>query len=164
MRARSLTSLRVDFMIQFIAVLAVSALAMFPASAEVRLEKDGVRLAVEAHTDHVVFCISASGDLKVSSEYGVEFKSAKTTSKLWAEALPKVVTGPPYYFALPLRIELRTRGNAQERAITLALGACSAASNACVPITFEVNIPRPNTNKVLSDCVAADEIRPLNSH
>lgn len=132
------------------------ALASFPCSAhaELLLRKDGLTLAVTALADRVVFCIAASGDLKVSSEYGVEFKSAPPDTRLWRDALPKVVTAAPYYFDLPLRIELKTRGSARQRRIDLTLGACSVAANACVPVTFEVSTPIAARDEPASDCSA----------
>src|ERR1700680_3844987 len=63
-------------------------LASIPAAAEVHLQKDGVNLSIATLADRVVFCISASGDLKVSSEYGVEFKADGPYGKLWRETLP----------------------------------------------------------------------------
>jgi len=125
-----------------------------PASAEVHLQSDGVNLSIATLADRVVFCISASGDLKVSSEYGVEFKTDRPHGKLWRETLPKVVTGSPYYFDLPLRIELKTRGHAAERPITVHLGACSSAANSCVPVTFEVSAPGDSQSEPPSDCSA----------
>lgn len=132
------------------------ALASFPCSAraELLLRKDGLTLAVTALADRVVFCIAASGDLKVSSEYGVEFKAAPSDARLWRDALPKVVTAAPYYFDLPLRIELKTRGSARERRIGLTLGACSVAANACLPVTFEVNTPIAVWDDRARDCTA----------
>ena len=134
------------------AIFAVLILVSIPAAAEVHLQKDGVSLSIATLADRVVFCISASGDLKVSSEYGVEFKADGPNGELWRETLPKVVTGSPYYFDLPLRIELKTRGNAPARPITVDLGACSSAANACVPITFEVSAPGESQNEPASDC------------
>jgi hypothetical protein len=133
-------------------------LASIPAAAEVHLQKDGVNLSIATLADRVVFCISASGDLKVSSEYGVEFKADGPYGKLWRETLPKVVTGSPYYFDLPLRIELKTRGNAEERPITVDLGACSSAANACVPVTFEVSAPGESQTEPPSDCSATKAV------
>jgi hypothetical protein len=136
------------------AVLAAVMLAPVPAAAELHLEKQGVSLSLSTLADRVVFCISASGDYKVSSEYGVEFKADAKNGKLWSETLPKVVTGSPYYFDLPLRIELKTRGSARERPITVDLGACSAAANTCVPITFEVSAPEASPSEPAPDCAA----------
>jgi len=135
-------------------ILAWLALASSSAHAELLLRKDGVNLKVTSLVDRVVFCISASGDLKVSSEYGVEFKSTAHNVRFWQDALPKIVTAPPYYFDLPLRIELKTRGSARERRIDVNLGACSAAANACVPITFEVSAPASPQDEHASDCAA----------
>jgi hypothetical protein len=138
-------------------------LASIPAVAEVHLQKNGVNLSIATLADRVVFCISALGDLKVSSEYGVEFRADGPYGKLWQETLPKVVTGSPYYFDLPLRIELKTRGNAEERPITVDLGACSSAANACVPVTFEVSAPGESQNEPPSDCSATKAIPVLPS-
>jgi hypothetical protein len=135
-------------------IFAALFLASIPAAAEVNLQKDGVSLSIATLADGVVFCISASGDLKVSSEYGVEFRADGPNARLWRETLPKVVTGSPYYFDLPLRIELKTRGNAQERPITVGLGACSAAANVCAPITFEVSAPGESETDPVPDCSA----------
>jgi hypothetical protein len=115
-------------------------------------QKDGVTLSVEALADRAVFCISASGDLQISSEYGIEFKAAN--GKPWNEALPKVVTGKPYYFDLPLRIELRTRGRPQQRSIAVNLGACSHAAGTCTPITFDITVPAADPKATASSCAA----------
>jgi hypothetical protein len=139
-------------MTRLLGIFAALFLGSFSANAELLLQKNGVTLAVTTLVDRVVFCISASGDLKVSSEYGVEFKSNPHNAKFWLDALPKVVTGPPYYFDLPLRIELKTRGNVHERRVDLNLGACSSAANACVPITFEVSAPIASQDQPASDC------------
>jgi hypothetical protein len=144
-------------MTRYVTIFALLVLAPFSADAEVHLQKDGVRLSVTTLVDRVVFCISASGDLKISSEYGVEFKADRQNGRFWSEPLPKVVTGPPYYFNLPLRIELKTRGNAQERPISLNLGACSSATNTCVPITFEINTPMASQGVLVSDCSATNQ-------
>jgi hypothetical protein len=140
------------------AIFAALILAPIPAAAEVHLQKDGVNLSIATLADRVVFCITASGDLKVSSEYGVEFKADGPSAKLWRETLPKVVTGSPYYFDLPLRIELKTHGNAEERPITVDLGACSAAANACVPVTFEVSAPAESQDDAPSECAATKAV------
>ena len=140
------------------AIFAALILAPIPAAAEVHLQKDGVNLSIAALADRVVFCITASGDLKVSSEYGVEFKTDGPSAKLWREILPKVVTGSPYYFDLPLRIELKTHGNAEKRPITVDLGACSSAANACVPVTFEVSAPGESQDQPPSDCAATKAV------
>jgi hypothetical protein len=141
--------------IRYSAVFTVLMLASIPASAEQRVEKEGVSLSIATLGDRVAFCIAASGDLKISSEYGIEFKADGQHGKLWSETLPKVVTGPPYYFDLPLRIELKTRGDARERPITVDLGACSAAANVCVPITFDVSASGASQSEVAFDCPAA---------
>jgi hypothetical protein len=144
-------------MTRYFTIFALLVLAPFSADAEVHLQKDGVRLSVTTLVDRVVFCISASSDLKISSEYGVEFKADRQNGRFWSEPLPKVVTGPPYYFILPLRIELKTRGNAQERPISLNLGACSSAANTCVPVTFEINAPMASQGVLVSDCSATNQ-------
>jgi hypothetical protein len=146
--------IRIGYSVIFAALI----LAPIPAAAEVHLQKDGVNLSIATLADRVVFCISASGDLKISSEYGVGFKADGPNGKLWRETLPKVVTGSPYYFDLPLRIELKTRGNAEKRPITVDLGACSAAANACVPVTFEVSAPGASQNGPPSDCSATKAV------
>jgi hypothetical protein len=139
---------------RYFGILLATTLATFPclANAELVLRKDGVTVAVTTLVDRVVFCIAASGDLKISSEYGVEFKSSPDNAQLWFDALPKVVTGIPYYFDLPLRIELKTRGGARKRGIDLTLGICSVAANACLPVTFEVRAPIATQGEPVSDC------------
>ena len=141
-----------------LAIFAGLLFAAVPAAAKLHLQKDGVNLSIATLADRVVFCISASGDLKVSSEYGIGFKADGANVKLWRDALPKVVTGSPYYFDLPLRIELKTRGNAQVRPITVDLGACSAAAKTCVPITFEVSAPGGSQSEAASECSATKTI------
>jgi hypothetical protein len=152
--------IRIGYPVVFAVLIPLSSL---PAAAEVHLQKDGVNLSVATLADRVVFCISASGDLKVSSEYGVEFKADGPYSKLWGETLPKVVTGSRYYFDLPLRIELKTHGNAEERPITVDLGACSSAANACVPVTFEVSAPGRSQTAPLSDCATTKAVHSVPS-
>lgn len=133
-------------------IFAMMIFASVSAGAETHLQKDGVNLSITTLADRVVFCITASGDLKISSEYGVEFNTDRQNRKYWSDTLPKVVTGSPYYFDLPLRIDLKTRDKAQERPITVGLGACSAAANACVPITFEVNASGQSQQGSAAEC------------
>jgi hypothetical protein len=147
--------------IRYSAIFFVLTLASIPAAAGQRMEKQGVSLSTATLGDRVVFCIAASGDLKISSEYGVEFRTDGQHGRLWSETLPKVVTGPPYYFDLPLRIELKTRGNARERPITVDLGACSAAANVCLPITFEVSASGSSQSEAAPDCLAARTVPSL---
>jgi hypothetical protein len=121
------------------------------AEAEMNVKKDGVRVSVTTLVDRVVFCIFASGDLRISSEYGIEFKADRQNVRSWLERLPKVVMGPPYYFDLPLRIELKTREGAQQRRIRLNLGTCSDGKG-CVPVNLEVNAPVATPDLVAADC------------
>jgi hypothetical protein len=139
---------------RFPVVCVMMTVASVAAGAETRLQQDGINLSVTTLADRVVFCIAATGDLKVSSEYGVEFKTDRKNRKYWSETLPKIVTGAPYYFDLPLRIELKTRTNARERPITVGLGACSSAANACVPITFELKAPLAIQDASTVECAA----------
>ena len=88
------------------------------------LQKDGINLSVDTLSDRTVFCFSASNDFRVSSEYGIEFRAVGQSAKFWRDHLPKVVTGPPRYFKLPLRVELRTRGTRQARRRIFARRGC----------------------------------------
>lgn len=115
--------------------------ASTPASWDVRAAREGVTLRARVLRDRVRFCIDAAQDLKVSAQYGVELKAPADERMLWAEALPKVVTGPGWYFGLPLQIDLTTAGTPRERHVHLDLGACSSAKQMCSSIVFDVVLP-----------------------
>ena len=131
--------------LQFAAAALLSACA-FPqwaaanATEVVRARSDGVSVEVMALRDHVAFCIRAENDLKISAEYGVEFKVDRRDARLWNERMPKTVTGAGYYFDLPLRIDLKSRGDVRQHRIELDLGACSEATY-CAPVKFKLTMP-----------------------
>jgi hypothetical protein len=131
---------------QFAAAALLWAFAFFPSSAApheaaiVRAQSDGLSVDVTVLRDHVAFCIKAGNDLKISSEYGVEFKVDRRDTRLWDERLPKVVTGAGYYFDLPLRIDLKSRGDVRSRRVELDMGACSKATY-CKPVRFKLTMP-----------------------
>lgn len=138
--------LRRQRLLQFVAAALFSACAVFARSPAahaadvVRAQSEGVSVDVMALRDHVAFCITAANDLKISSEYGVEFKVDRRDARLWDERFPKAVTAAPYYFDLPLRIELKSRGDVRQRRIELDLGACSEATY-CTPVRFKLTLP-----------------------
>ncbi len=135
---------------------AFTLIAMGPARGETllngltRLASGGVTLDVETLSDRVVFCVRADETHKVSSEFGVEFKIEKRNSGTWKERFPKVVTGSNWYFTLPLRIDLMTRGNASGQRVHVELGACST-SNMCDRVEFVAVVPRISKDDVV-DC------------
>jgi hypothetical protein len=106
----------------------------------VRAQSEGVSVEVVVLRDLVAFCIKAANDLKVSAEYGVEFKVDRRDTRLWNERFPKMVTGADYYFDLPLRIELKSHGDVRQHRIALDLGACSEATY-CTPVRFKLTMP-----------------------
>src|SRR5476651_168455 len=78
-------------------------------------QHDGVRLDAYSRNGQVTFCFNAEKDVKIASEYGVEFKVPRGQAKLWNESLPKLVAGSEPYFDLPVRIDLKTRGVPRKR-------------------------------------------------
>jgi hypothetical protein len=132
-------------LLQFAGALLWSCAVLAPSRAAnttdvVRAQSEGISVEVTALRDLVAFCIMAANDLKISSEYGVEFKVDGRDARLWNERLPKTVTAAPYYFDLPLRIELKSRGDVRQRRIELDLGACSEAT-LCTPLRFKLTLP-----------------------
>jgi hypothetical protein len=120
-----------------------SAVIAHAANAEDRaaLEDGGVSIEVQRLHDRVSFCVSADQHHKVSSEFGVEFSLEKGSASAWKERLPKVITGPGYYFDLPARFDLRTRANAEGQSIHVALGACSKEADMCDKLEFVTTVP-----------------------
>jgi hypothetical protein len=131
---------------RFAAAILLSGYALFShsptanATDVVRAQSEGVSVDVMVLRDLVAFCIKAANDLKVSAEYGVEFKVDRRETRLWNERFPKMVTGADYYFDLPLRIELKSRGDVRQHRIELDLGACSEATY-CTPVKFKLTMP-----------------------
>lgn len=107
---------------------------------DVHAQQDGVTLDAYTRDDRIVFCFSAEKNVKVASDYGVEFKVPVNELNLWDEHLPKLVTKTGWYFDLPLRIDLKTRDTQHERQIDVNLGACTSAKY-CTPITLRIIIP-----------------------
>ena len=105
------------------------------------LEKGGVSIQVQRLADRVAFCVNADQHHKVSSEFGVEFSLEKGSASAWKEKLPKVMTGPGYYFELPARFDLRTRANAEAQSIHIELGACSKEADICDKLEFVAAVP-----------------------
>ena len=103
-------------------------------------QHDGVTLDAYSRNGQITFCFNAENDVKIASEYGVEFTVPQGDAKLWNEKLPKVVAGSEPYFALPMRIDLKTRGVSHERQISIGLGVC-VSTKYCTPVTFQVTIP-----------------------
>jgi hypothetical protein len=107
-------------------------------------QHDGVRLDAYSRNGQVTFCFSAEKDVKIASEYGVEFRVPRGEARLWNEVMPKLVAGSVPYFELPVRIDLKTRGAARERRISMGLGVCVSATY-CTPVAFEITIPAATT-------------------
>jgi hypothetical protein len=127
-------------------VLAATVLPGAPLRAETAIapdahaQHDGVRLDAYSRNDQVTFCFNAEKDVKIASEYGVEFKVPPGEARLWNEVMPKLVAGSEPYFELPVRINLKTRGAPGERRISMGLGVCVSATY-CTPVAFELTIP-----------------------
>jgi hypothetical protein len=103
-------------------------------------QHDGVTLDAYSRNGQITFCLDAENDIKIASEYGVEFTVPQGEAKLWNEKLPKVVAGSQPYFDLPVRIDLKTRGVSHERQVSIGLGVC-VSTKYCTPVTFQVIIP-----------------------
>lgn len=110
------------------------------AAPDVHAQHDGVTLDAYSGNDRVTFCFSAEKDVKIASEYGVQFKVPRGEAKLWNESLPKLVAGSEPYFNLPVRIDLKTRGVPHKRQVSIDLGVC-VSTKYCTPVTFQVIIP-----------------------
>ena len=105
------------------------------------LEEGGVSIHVQRLADRVAFCVSADQHHKVSSEFGIEFSLEKGSASAWKDRLPKLATGPGYYFDLPARFDLRTRGNPEGQSVHIELGACSKETNMCDKLEFVAAVP-----------------------
>ncbi len=105
------------------------------------LEKGGVSIQVQRLADRIAFCVNADQHHKVSSEFGVEFSLEKGSASVWKDKLPKVMTGPGYYFELPARFDLRTRASAEAQTLHIELGACSKETDMCDKLEFVAAIP-----------------------
>ena len=120
---------------------------------DVHAQHDGVRLDAYARNGEITFCFNADRDVKIASEYGVEFKVPTDQKRLWNEAMPKLVAGKKPYFDLPVRIVLKTRGAPHEREISMGLGVCVAATY-CTPVNFEIAVPAANSAATASPACA----------
>lgn len=139
-----------------------------PLSAEVRIapdahaQHDGVILNAYFGNGRITFCFSAEKDVKIASEYGVQFRVPRGEAKLWNESLPKLVAGSEPYFDLPVRIDLKTRGVPNQRQISIDLGVC-VSTKYCTPVTFQVIIPTRSaaneTRAALINQCAGDPLR-----
>jgi len=132
----------------FIAVAAI----LLPAEAlraetfvppDVHVQHDGVKLDAYSRNGQITFCFGTESGVRIASEYGIEFKVPRGQTRLWNEALPKLVAGKQPYFDLPVRIDLRTRGAPVARQVSIGLGVCVSAAY-CTPVTFEIAIPGAN--------------------
>jgi hypothetical protein len=121
------------------------ALASIPAHST-PLRQGGVSLEVKTLPDRVLLCVNSDGEHKISSQFGIEFNADKG-SDVWEESFPKIVEGPDWYFALPLRIDLKTRGNPAGQHLRIELGACSAKRSLCNKIEFLVIVPPMRSNE-----------------
>jgi hypothetical protein len=136
--------------------LAVAAFAAFAptvlmAAPDVREQHDGVTLDAYSRNGSVTFCFNAEKDVKIASEYGVEFSVPNDEAKLWKEKLPKVVAGSEPYFNLPVRIELKTTGKSLPRQVSVGLGVCVSGTY-CTPVSFLVTVPVNSGGKQAIAC------------
>jgi hypothetical protein len=120
---------------------------------DVHASHDGVTLDAYARDGRIIFCFNAEKQMKIASEYGVEFSVPKGQARYWDESLPKVVAGTQPYFDLPVRIELKTRGSSRARQISTELGVCVNAEY-CTPIRFEITVPASNASGERPPCPA----------
>jgi hypothetical protein len=136
-----------------LAVLVFTAFAptVLLAEPDVREQHDGVTLDAYLRNGRVTFCFNAEKDVKIASEYGVEFSVPNDEVKLWEEKLPKVVSGSEPYFNLPVRIELKTRGKSLPRQISVGLGVCVSGTY-CTPVSFLMTIPANSGGKGATTC------------
>lgn len=118
---------------------------------DVHAAHDGVTLDAYVRDGRIIFCFNAEQDVKIASEYGVEFSVPKDQTRFWNESLPKVVAGKQPYFDLPVRMELKTRGASHARQISTELGICVAAQY-CTPITFEITVPASGASNERPPC------------
>jgi hypothetical protein len=86
------------------------------------------------------FCFSAQENVKIASEYGVQFKVPGSQVKFWDERMPKLHRRSEPYFDLPVQIDLKTRGATRKRQVSIDLRVCVSADY-CTPLTFEIVIP-----------------------
>jgi hypothetical protein len=137
-----------------LAVLVFAAFAptALMAKPDVREQHDGVSLDAYSRSGSVTFCFNAERDVKIASEYGIEFNVPNDEAKLWEEKLPKIVVGSEPYFNLPLRVELKTQGKSLPRQVSVGLGVC-VSSTYCTPVFFLVTIPTNRRGKEAIACV-----------
>ena len=114
-------------------------------------QHDGVILDVFSGNGRITFCFDAEKDVKIASEYGVQFTVPNDQTKLWNEKLPKLVAGSEPYFNLPVRVDLKTRDVSQERRVMIELGVC-VSGNYCTPVNFEITVP---ARRAAGDAVCA---------
>ena len=110
------------------------------ATPDAHAQHDGVTLNAYSRNGRITFCFDAEKDVKIASEYGVEFTVPPSEAKHWSETLPKVVTGSEPYFKLPVRIDLKTRGGPSERQVSIGMGVC-VSTKYCTPVTFQITVP-----------------------
>jgi hypothetical protein len=122
-----------------IGIFVLDAQPIKAAESDTYRQQPGVRLEVYSRSGKAIFCFGAEENVRLASEYGIEFKVAHDQEKLWDERFPKLVAGSEPYFKLPVRIELRTRGFAKKREVSINLGAC-VASEFCTPVEFSVSV------------------------
>ena len=131
------------FLFSALAAIALPATALKAETAvapDAHLQQDGVRLDAYSRNGKITFCFNAEKDVKIASEYGVEFTVPQGEAKLWNEVMPKLVAGSEPYFELPVRIDLKTLGAAGERRVSMGLGVCVSAKY-CTPVSLEITVP-----------------------
>jgi hypothetical protein len=136
-------------------VLVFAALSVAAHAAErapdARIQREGVTLDAYLTDNEVTFCFNAEKNVKIASEYGVEFKAPPAEAHFWKETLPKIVAGSDPYFELPVRIDLRTQGSPRARRISVGFGICVSATY-CTPVVFDIAIPSNKRAMALSAC------------
>jgi hypothetical protein len=106
------------------------------------IESGGISIQAQRLKDSISFCVRSDGEHKVSSEFGIEFKVERGDAGSWRDKLPKIITGPGYYFSLPKEVELATRKDPGGQTMHVELGACSAKENRCDRLEFSIPVPK----------------------
>jgi hypothetical protein len=118
------------------------------------MQNGGISIEVQRLKDRVLFCVRSDEDHKVASDFGIEFGIKRGDPAAWREKMPKLVSAPGWYFALPLAIELSTRADPGGQELHVELGACSVSTDTCDKLEFDV--PIPNVAENARKCAATE--------
>lgn len=110
-----------------------------------RSQMGGVTIETRSFPYHVVFCITANDNIKISSVLGVTFDADRAAGNSWDETLPKTITGPDWDFELPFRADIKTRFQPGGSRVEIRMGACS---DHCDLLKFQVRVPYSQRNEI----------------